>query len=44
MIELPHGFLNALFVILLLYANLNRPRRRSGAEDGLAPQPIRFAR
>ena len=44
MIELPHGFLNALFMILIVYANLTRSRRRLDAQQGLAPQPIGFVR
>ena len=42
MIELPHGLLNTLFMILLVYANMTRSRRRPHAEQGLAPQPVGF--
>jgi hypothetical protein len=38
MIELPHGFLNALFVLLVVFANANQSRQRSGKESALAPQ------
>jgi hypothetical protein len=43
MIELPHGLLDALFMILIAYANVNRSRQRAGAEKGL-PQSVNFAR
>lgn len=42
MIELPHHFLNALFMILIIFAAMNRARQRSGAEKELAPQSVRF--
>jgi hypothetical protein len=29
MIELPHGFLNALFAAMIVVANINRSRKRS---------------
>jgi hypothetical protein len=41
MIELPHEFLNALFVLLVVFANANRSRQRSGRETGLAPQSVK---
>ena len=44
MIELPHGFLNALFMLLMIFASLSRSRQRLGAEGGLAPQSVKFAR
>jgi hypothetical protein len=34
MIELPHGLLNALFMILIAYANVTRSRRRPHWEQG----------
>jgi hypothetical protein len=42
MIELPHHFLNALFMILIVFAAMNRARQRAGAERELAPQSVRF--
>jgi hypothetical protein len=44
MIELPHGFLNALFMILIVYANMTRSRQRLDAENGPARQAVKFAR
>ncbi len=44
MIELPHGFLNALFMILIVYANMTRLRQRPDTEKGLASNPVRLAR
>jgi len=44
MIELPHHFLNALFMILIVFAAMNRARQPSGAEKELAPQSVRFPR
>lgn len=44
MIELPHGFLNALFMFLIVYANMTRSRRRPDAENGPARQAVKFAR
>jgi hypothetical protein len=41
MIELPHEFLNTLFVLLIVFANANRSRRPSGSERTLAPQSVR---
>jgi hypothetical protein len=33
MIELPHEFLNVLFTLLILFANINRSRQRYRGES-----------
>ena len=41
MIELPHEFLNALFVLLIVFANA---RQRLGTERAFAPQSAKLYR
>jgi hypothetical protein len=42
MIEVPHDFLNALFALLIVFASLNRSRRRPGWNGTLALQSLGF--
>ena len=44
MIELPNEFLNVLFTLLIVFASVNRSRRRSSWEGLSAPQWSRFYR
>jgi hypothetical protein len=44
MIELPNEFLNLLFTLLMVFASVNRSRRRSLSEGASAPQSSGFHR
>jgi hypothetical protein len=37
MIEVPSELLNALFALLIVFANVNRSRQRSASEGAFAP-------
>jgi hypothetical protein len=42
MIEVPPEFLNAVFTLLIVFASVNRSKRRSGWDGRLPPQSIGF--
>jgi hypothetical protein len=44
MIELPHEFLNALLVLLVIFATASRSRQRMGAERASAARSVSFYR
>jgi hypothetical protein len=44
MIELPNELLNVLFTLLMVFASVNRSRRRSSWEGASAPQSSGFHR
>ena len=44
MIELPHEFLNALFILIIVFANADRSRQWLGAKRASAPQSVRVCR
>jgi len=44
MIEVPHEFLNALFMLLIVCAGFNRSRRPTARSETLAPRSVEVYR